>query len=309
MAKERTLKDIIRELYKDVKPITKSDFLIELRQYLNEHSLTYADSSILNAVRNCKLHFIENSNETTDTNATKTQKVTRNGTTYMRSPKRKETTQGRNSDAEVEARLECCRTLYNKDPYNWNHKNFLPAYRKSLIEHNLSTVSDNTLRNDIRKCNLILSSKKSLSHHHRTTLNTLGYEFGYYIRQIRISCKSYDKLLYNFEKAKKDITKDDILLSVEKIIDAAKSVDAPDKTLTTKKTISKHTLVHLYIILNTKGLERYFADTFDISCPQPKNFLYIETHDYCTEIVFEYRNFDFMIDKIYEIISHIPIEE
>jgi len=67
--------------------------------------------------------------------------------------------------------------------------------------------------------------------------------------------------------------------------------------------ISPDTLCHLWIILKEKGLGEYIANIFDSNFISPKPFLYTEIHDYCTVIVFEYKNYKEIMENAYRIVE------
>lgn len=94
---------------------------------------------------------------------------------------------------------------------------------------------------------------------------------------------------------------EDILFS---LFDAAKPKD--DKTkISTKQTITSDTMVHLYFIFSVRGFEHRLAEILDTQKMNQRDFLYINIHNYCTEVVFEFQYLDNYIKRICEICSSI----
>ena len=71
--------------------------------------------------------------------------------------------------------------------------------------------------------------------------------------------------------------------------------------------MTPHTLFQLSIILKEKGLSEYITNIFDSNFISPKPFLYSEIHDYCAIIVFEYKNYDKIMNSAYQIVEEYPI--
>lgn len=216
-------------------------------------------------------------------------------------PKKEEnnTTQkiiGRSSNEEIKNRHEAYCKLRKIYP-TLSKGEFINKVTAYFIKNKIRIPTEQTINSDLKKCKIYFKNLKHIQLE-PTNFHMLGNEIHKKLRQIRVSFHTYDFILFDAEK---DSTKE---YNPKKELSNRyedKNDFLPD--LGTNQ-IPSDTLFHLRIILKEKGLEEYIANIYDSNFISPKPFLYSETHDYCTIIVFEFKNYDEIMDNTFGIVEN-----
>lgn len=69
--------------------------------------------------------------------------------------------------------------------------------------------------------------------------------------------------------------------------------------------IADTSLVCLSFILNRKGFETYIEGVFNRNCKLMHNYLYSETHNYCTKMFFDHKEWNKRMDYVYYTVSEL----
>ena len=206
---------------------------------------------------------------------------------------------GRSSNDEIKKRRDICTDVHKAHP-NLSKNRLIDQIKVELIRQNIKIPTDQTLNSDLLECGINYKNLKSIYSGH-TDFKKLGVEIHTKLRQIRVGYNTRNIILFDYEK---DSTRDynpfeESGLRYEDIVDFLPKLSKSDLS-----QISPNTLLHLSIILKEKGLGEYIANIFDSNSVSPKPFLYSEIHDYCTIIVFEYKNYGIIMDSAYEIVKN-----
>lgn len=195
----------------------------------------------------------------------------------------------------IKRRTLCANLYYERDIESWTKQSFYTEYNKHLIEKKLinSKLSDNTIYRDCIASGISFY-KSSKIPNPKDIYKEFGKNFGKYIRQIRCTCKNYDKIILGQDNAQEDINMKKINKILNPIVKAYNGE---------KKTITDTTLVHLYFVYTVKGIEGRLCEIIDSHSALNQDFLYYNTFNYCTEIVFEYKDIKNYKDKICSICS------
>lgn len=209
---------------------------------------------------------------------------------------------GRSSNAVIEQRKKICTGLYKINP-TVSKPVFVEMLKTEYRKYNIIIPTRQTINSDFKKWGIDFKNPtKILSE--RTGFHGLGNDIHQKLRQIRIGFKTEDIILFDYEidsKIPYDSFKETGLRYENK------EEFLPKFSNSVKETIQPNTLFQLSIILKEKGLGEYIANIFDYSFLSPKPFLYSKIYDYCTIIVFEYKNYDEIMDKVYQIVEEYII--
>ena len=185
--------------------------------------------------------------------------------------------------------------------------------RQAKIEN---IPSDQTLIKDINKCKIDFKYGSARISSGGGLFSSLGYDINYYIRQLRLVYDFGDIILIDtyskprlYPRCKKDfVTPLEHLINDKANEESTSSqyTDISDKIIDKTKKMPQNAIFHLHFILDKKGFEYLIEDAFCKDCETPPYFLYIETHSYCTTIVFEYSSLNKILDKTFEIIEYYP---
>lgn len=199
---------------------------------------------------------------------------------------------GRTSNEVIKQRKEICQKLLRSNP-EITKKEFLSAFINTLKRKGYKIPTEQTLIKIAKSCGYHFKHHFAETDYEDTTLQSLGYDIGYYLRQIRIICKSFDIKLFDESTFSDTITKEEFLKPL-------------DKLKNTKTKISKSRSVCLCFIFNLRGFEKYVEDVlYSEFNDYNGTYLYSETHSCCTKIFFEFRRLDDIMNKIYEIVEII----
>lgn len=203
-------------------------------------------------------------------------------------------------DKISERRSTCFELYHNNKEGRWKKKEFYEAYNQKLMEDGTidKKLSDNTIYRDCKKMEISFN-KSSLNRNRPHLYPDFGKTIGKYISQIRCTCRLYDIIILNGTKEADLITKDEIESRLSQIIKASKSQKNKEPK------VKSHTMIHLHFIFSVRGFEHRFAEILDMQKMNERDFLYISSHNYCTEVVFEFQYLDSYIERIYEICSSI----
>lgn len=266
------------------------------------------DSEIRSAAKKRKINFVDEYTGHTIPNTLSTESsdaddvihlVSKTGKHYTRR-KKKNGTRGTNDGDRINTRQGFIIEYYKNNP-SMERNEFYEKVADYIEAQGHDHPSPSTIDRDIRaikkKDNGITISfkKKERSNNIQDYyhLSIFGEYIGFYIRQIRIRC-NIEKIIHKREDFK-GITK-------KKYLSKFESIRNPDTALSPTK------LCTFSFIFNESGYEDLLATAFDKSTDYPKKFLYIETHMYCTKIVFEYQHLEAMLDMVYAIIDNIPYD-
>ena len=118
----------------------------------------------------------------------------------------------------------------------------------------------------------------------------LGGKIRNEIRQIRVSCMETERILYMYSSDKKNDFKD------------FDSFYKPVRTLVNerkKRDGLKSKSLHIFVILNKKGMENYIGEVFTDECGW---VLYAATHIKCVEIVSTLGKVHLLMERIYALL-------
>lgn len=234
-----------------------------------------------------------------------------------RSPKSQGVINGRSKKSTIRKRHKICRNLVSKESDSLKTKNeFLERYREKLYQEGINPIpSDQTLEKDIKKCKIGFASGTAQFIKNDKIFGSLGYDINCYLRQIRLVYNANDITLLDTyaEPIFYPRTLNEFLSPLTELIDNTsnpQNTSSSTDILSNKsKKIAENHLIYLHFILYKKGFESLIEDAFCQDCNTPPYFLYIETHSYCTTIVFEYNELKNIIEKTYKIIKHYPFQE
>lgn len=209
---------------------------------------------------------------------------------------------GRSSNAEIERRRLICEELRKINPCMSKYE-FLRILKAAYTDQKIPIPTDQTINANIKKWNIDFKnpSKKTSA---VTSFNCLGRDIHQKLRQIRINFLNESMVIFDYEKVSKisyDKFKDSNILYRDKknFLSTLSKLD--------NRPMTPDTLFQLSIILKEKGLSEYITNIFDSNFISPKPFLYSEIHDYCAIIVFEYKNYDKIMNSAYQIVEEYPI--
>lgn len=231
-------------------------------------------------------------------------------TTTKRKPKSQGITKGKPSNKEIRRRRKICRNIASSADSPKTQSEFLNKYKEKLRQiKNIKIPSDQTLKKDMKKCKIEFKHGSARIKPANDIFYSLGYDINYYIRQLRLIYESDDIILINtcssptlYPKSKTEFLAPLVHLINNETNDKNITPQDTDKS----KKIPPNTIFHLHFILDKKGFEHLIEDTFNKDCDTPPYFLYIETHSYCTTIVFEYDYLNTILNKTFEIIEFYP---
>lgn len=198
---------------------------------------------------------------------------------------------GRPSNEVIKQRKQLCKELLKSKP-EITKKAFVSTFEETLKRKGYQTPTEQTMVKIAKSCGYTFKHHFSEMVFEETSFHSMGYDIGYYLRQIRINCKYYDIKLFDEGTFSTPTTKEEFLKPLNKLKNA-------------NKKISKSRSVCLYFIFNTRGFEKYVEDVFYREFDATGTYLYSETHNCCTKIIFELRELDTIMDKVYEIIEVI----
>lgn len=213
--------------------------------------------------------------------------------------RKKEGIVGRTSKQTIEKRRQICLELYYSRP-NLTRRNFIKKYAEILHINKMDVPNEQTLINDTKQ--LGLSFRKSLEtlNPTKTTFRNMGHKIKSCLRQIRIECNHIDMVLYDSDSSFKITSEYDF----SKPFDQLKNIYKDNTDFT---AITDTSLVCLSFILHEKGFETYIEDVFNKYLKITCNYLYSETHSYCTKIFFEYQHLDRIMEYVYQTISELTV--
>lgn len=202
---------------------------------------------------------------------------------------------GRTSDKEIKIRRSLCQEVFDNNP-SITKDAFISVCKTMYHNNGIKVPTDQTIIKDAKECHINFKRGIAEASSDYTPFNKIGFDIGYYFRQIRVICKSYDIKLFDVNNFSESLTKTDFLSPLDKLRNTNK---------THKKTISGTTLVEIVLILNKKGIEKYIEDTFDKHFSVSRDYLFTETHNYCVKIILEFKNLKKVMNKVYEIVIMI----
>ncbi len=197
---------------------------------------------------------------------------------------------GRPSNEVIKQRKELCKKILHSNP-EIKKEDFLSTFRNTLKRKGYQIPTEQTMVKVAKSCGYHFKHHFAETDYEDTTLQSLGYDIGYYLRQIRIICKSFDIKLFDESTFSNTITKEEFLKPLDKLKNAK---------------IRKSRSICLSFIFNLRGFEKYVEDVlYDELNDADGTYLYSETHSCCTKIYFEFKQLDYVMNKIYEIIEVI----
>lgn len=209
---------------------------------------------------------------------------------------------GRSSKAAINQRIELGERIIKQANYKITKNSFLTKYEKRLqATENLTCPTKNTLRRDmdiivgnIRKQRINFEfedSNEIMQTNSEKASIDIGDTICDSIKQIRLSIYGFNHILFSSDKT---------TLTSKKLFEkkAQKSLEEEFQKISIKP--DGRTMTHLYIIFNLSGFEHYVSSFYRENYNQ---VLYTSTHDYCSEIVFEYKNLKFMLEQTYLILK------
>lgn len=207
---------------------------------------------------------------------------------------------GRSSKATIKQRLEIGERIIKQANYRISKQAFLEKYEKKLKSmENSKCPTINTLRRDaeiivsnIRKQNLNFEFRETDTEIDGTELSIeIGNTICDSIKQVRVSVYGYNHILFTSGKTKLKSKKTFGKTAQEKLEEEfQKNSIQPNNTA----------MAHLYIIFNMTGFEHYVSNFYKENF---QNVLYTSTHEYCSEIVFEYKKLKSIIGQTYLILK------
>lgn len=205
---------------------------------------------------------------------------------------------GRSSNASILQRKMICEELRKNNPCK-SKCEFREMLKTEYARQNIPIPTDQTINSNLKKWGIDFKNPKHIRIEH-TNFHLLGEEIHKKIRQIRVCFPTHNFILFDYEKDSIMEYKPfkELGLRYENINDFLPKLSELDK-----KQILPDTLCYLQIILKEKGLGEYIANIFDSNFISPKPFLYSEIHDYCTVIVFEYKNYKDIMNNAYCIVE------
>lgn len=213
--------------------------------------------------------------------------------------RKKEGISGRSSNQTIEKRRRICRELFYSMP-NLSQRVFIEKYAEKLKMNKMDVPKDQTLINDTKKLGFSFHQRLETSNPTKTIFRAMGHKIKYCLRQIRIGCINADILLYDSNTSFNITSKDNFTMPLALLKNNNKDdtyVNVPTDT----------SLVCLSFILNEKGFETYIEDVFNKYFKMTCNYLYSDTHNYCTQIFFEYKQLDKMMEYVYETVSVLVV--
>ncbi len=207
---------------------------------------------------------------------------------------------GRSSKATIKQRIELGERIIKQANYRISKKTFLEKYEKKLQSmENLICPTQNTLRRDI---DIIVGNirKQRINFEFRETDKEidgkeLSIEIGDTIcdsiKQVRMSVHGYNHILF---------TSDKTILKSKKLFGKNAQKKLEEEFLKNSIQPNSTTMAHLYIIFNLSGFEHYVSSFYKENFSQ---VLYTSTHEYCSEIVFEYKHLKYMLEQTYLILK------
>lgn len=209
---------------------------------------------------------------------------------------------GRSSKEKINQRIEVGERIIKQANYKISQKSFLEKYETKIQSMDtLVCPTRNTLKKDIdtiignirkQKPNFEFEEPDSKSEMHpEEKAIQIGDTICDSIKQIRLSIRGYDHILFTSDKTTLTNSKQFEKNTRKKLNnDFEKSPVQPYNT----------SMAHLYIIYNQSGFEHYvssfYRDNFD-------GVLYTSSHEYCSEIVFEYRKLKVILKNTFLILK------
>jgi len=194
---------------------------------------------------------------------------------------------GRTSKKEQKAREDICKMIINEN-HALTKKQFLQKYTYMLEQKGHIVPSEQTLIKDAKKFNITFQNGVS-EHSEYTLFNYLGSLLLYDINQIRLDFNGKDFIILDINSYSYKISD---IKSTFKIINN-----------THKENILDTSPICIKFILKERGLEKYIENTFEKELTVAIDYLYIETNSYCTKIIFEYKSWNTIINKVCEIVE------
>lgn len=213
--------------------------------------------------------------------------------------RKKEGIVGRSSKRTVEKRRRICLELYYSRP-DLPRGQFIAEYSKILHIYKMDVPKEQTLINDTKELKLHFKNILTTSDPTKTTFRNMGNKIKYCLRQIRIECNHIDMVLYDSDVPFNITSENDF----SKPLDQLKNIYKDNTDFT---AITDTSLVCLSFILHEKGFETYIEDIFNKYLKIICNYLYSETHSYCTKIFFEYQRLDWIMKYIYQTVSELTV--
>ena len=214
----------------------------------------------------------------------------------LRKPK-KYGIKGRSSSLFIEYRLELCRELLTSLAPT-SKQDFIITYERALKDKGITNIpTRQTLSNDIKKIGYNFKNGTCFNTMPDTSSNfrNMASSLKDYLKQLRISYTAYEKKLFDANNIPNGYNLNDFSSVVENCRLEIQDIDT---------SISKNeNIVHLYIILNTYGMEAYIAENFRNVFFLKTDYLFISAHINCVEIAFEYKDWSPIFDIIIYLIA------
>ena len=211
--------------------------------------------------------------------------------------RKKEGIVGRSSKRTVEKRRRICLDLYYSRP-DLPRGKFIEEYSKILHINKMDVPKEQTLINDTKELKLHFKNILNTSDPTKTTFRNMGHKIKSCLRQIRIECNHIDMVLYDSDSFF-NITSEYVF---SKPLDQLKKIYKDNTDFT---AITDTSRVCFSFILHEKGFETYIEDVFNKYLKTTCNYLYSETHSYCTKIFFEYQRLDRIMEYIYQAVNEL----
>lgn len=207
---------------------------------------------------------------------------------------------GRPSEKEINQRLDIGERIIKNANYKISRNEFLAQYEKKLKStDNLTCPTMITLKKDTKKITERIKIQRQTFEFEKNDSNTqrylnekpipIGDVVCDSIKQIRLSIGGYDHIIFISGKSTLT-TKENFIKKIQK---------AFKNNFETASVQPKNTsMVHLYIIYNKPGFEHYvssfYSNNYDV--------LYTSSHEYCSEIVFQYKNLELVLKHTFLIL-------
>ena len=217
---------------------------------------------------------------------------------------KKQGVKGRTSKTEIATRISLCRDLYVNNPL-LSEEDFKFKFSELLRANHLKVPSSPKTYANIFKDAHITFNNNTVELDDDILITTLRECIQLKISQLRVTCKSFETILFDEYNVSDDDLDFDSFLS--RNIFLSKLNYFQEKK--SEKKIGSHTLTTIYLILNTVGFENYIADIFEKSIKNNNECLYIETHRYCVKIILEYKDLSIVAEKMYKLLSLLQYDK
>ena len=199
---------------------------------------------------------------------------------------------GRSSHLSIEARRRCIQDIF-KDYEKITKSDLMLRMSEEARDYGFKMPSSpTTISNDLIALGLkvhkdTIPKEKS---DELTVFVNLGKKIKEEIRQIRIACMDTERILYMQSSGKKNDFKDfnSFFKPVKSLVKDRKEKDG-----------LKAKSLHIYIILNKKGLENRIGDVFAEECEW---VLYTSAHIKCVEIVSSLGKIHLLMKHVYSLL-------